>query len=80
MNLFHFNVLRVHVVEQGSSINVAEVVFNVPRFSVKHNQGYGDNVGDGQVVPSCSIVNDPDLVDAPAYSIPLAFGEEGGRL
>lgn len=72
INLFQFGVLRVHVVEQASSINVAELVINMPCFQSKRNNGYGDNIGDGQVVPSSGFTFDPDLIDLPvgAPSLP----------
>jgi hypothetical protein len=68
-NLFHFAVFRVNVVEEASSVNVAELVFNMPRFTSKHNQGHGDNIGDGQIVPSRSLVHDPDV-----YDMPVGYG------
>lgn len=79
INVFHFVSFRVTSVEQASSINVAERVFNLPRFAAKRNQGYGDNLGDGQVVPSIGIVHDPDLVDLPAgVGLQARTDERGG--
>ncbi|HLN60551.1 MAG TPA: hypothetical protein VK464_03295 [Symbiobacteriaceae bacterium] len=69
-SIFHFNVFRVMVMESAASINVGELVLNLPAFTIKRNQGYGDNVGDGQIVPSTGLVYDPDLIDAPVGTAP----------
>jgi cell division septation protein DedD len=65
VNLFQFAYFHVSAVEIASSINVAEVVLNIPLTNSKRNQGYGDNIGDGQIVPSTGQVFDPDQIDAP---------------
>ena len=72
-SIFHFNVFRVMVVENAASINVAELVLNLPACGIKQTQGYGDNVGDGLVVPSSGLVYDPDLVDTPVAPAPWAM-------
>jgi cell division septation protein DedD len=49
----------------------------MPRFSTKRNQGYGDNIGDGQIVPSAGQVFDPDLIDTPVQLAAPPFRPAG---
>lgn len=66
--LFNFLVFKVQMVENCASINVGEIILNLPANVTKYNQGYGNNVGDGQVIPSHGLTFDPDSVDMPVWA------------